>query len=987
MADLRKLPIYGPETADCDGCELKPQCDKKKVATAYRPERFNGIMIIGEGPGQQEVSQNRPFVGPSGVLLRNVLETSGIDMDECYITNATLCKPPPKQKALHDEFPSAIPSCAGRLEAEIEEVRPTVILTLGAAAWIAISGYDRKGTKLVPFECDDCDVNRKVGPAIQCNARKANPEDGGATSIPCNRAVMLDATCKENVDPEELLAVKEAGCPDCGASLKRMRPKMIKCPTCGGRKRRLEEFTEFVWDYPMTKVAGGIFEPHPGSEAPKAEYHLGAWLGECGVQYVIPSYHPSYLLRGQQFLAKSAQKHAQKAVRLIGGAKPITFEYEVTKDAEVLGKWLQDEWERCEQQGDSFPLLAVDLETFAEQDGKPADARKIHLVTGVNVVGIANEDRAIVVDTRDCDPDNLDDPLLGALADFFTDDRFHKAYHHGAGYDIPVIDKIWDIPWDEMTPSYTDDSMFAHINLYPDEPHDLGHVTFEFVDAHAWKPPRTAHGVEVHEDFDELALYNARDVIHTARALKGLGVAHGKAIPGARMDRAGLSRVYEQDSRIRQIAIGMTMKGLPLDQEQWSQAGETAQGHIDHAVGNIRGALRDAGFRGWEDFNPNSTPQLRALMFGRDSFFKLPALSQTKTGELSTDKVTMQKLISTTKDENVLRFLQGKLELLQHNYVAKNFVFSPAMQPWPMDNRIHAIWKSWGARTGRFSSSPNLQNWPGWLKYCVVAPPGRKLVGADYDQLELRGIAWLSQDEGLIDKCLNAIDSRKLEPEHDPHSFVAQLAFGTGYTKLLLKDPKHDADNHRCKCQKCQRKSLRDIVKRVIYGMNYGAGDATVLAAIYDGGYEGPIITLDMIAAVRRAVFRAFPKLLKWRERQVQLAEATGELRSPLYDRRRIFPLGEVPVTECYNFPIQSLGADIMNAQLIVLAERLPQVDPSAFIIAQIHDAIYIEAAEDKAEAVAKLLQETLTVELERDGIVMPFTAASAISDNWKEAA
>lgn len=989
MTDLRKLPAFGPAQAECDGCELKEQCDEGRSVLAYRPAKFNGLMVIGEGPGQEELARGRPFIGNSGKLLRGLVSSIGIDLDECYITNATLCKPPSHSGPFVDAFPHAVESCLGRLEAEIAAVKPKVIVTLGAAAWLAISGYDEMKIKYVPFDCDVCDANRKVGPVFECNNQMPNPADGGATLVACGYLHYFKADTKEAVTADELESVKAAGCPKCGSTFKRLRPKMVKCPTCGGKKRKPEEVFYFKQDYTVTKAAGLIFEPAPTEDTTEA-YHLGHWLGEIGVKYVIPTFHPAYILRGNSFTAKALQKHLMKARKLLEGVKPLSFKYSTTTDPFVLEEFIA---RKRPKSGEPL-LISADIETEATtetEDGEVAfqDARKILNVTKIKCIGFATRDEALVVDTRDCDP-NAEDPLLDKIADVLTDPTLWKVYHNGAGYDVPVIDRMWGVPWDEQVLSYHDDTQFAHTNLYPDEAQTLSHVTSKFAMAHAWKPPRTLKGAEVHGSFEELALYNARDCIHTYHDIEELGVAGGKAIRGGRMDRAGLAKIYEQDSRIRKIAIGMTMRGMPLDQKLWAEAGATAQKHIDDAEQGIRDALKAAQHPEWETFNPNSVPQLRQLLFGYDSFFKLPALKLTKTGP-STDKTVMQELLSLADDPAALKFLQAKLELLQHNYIAKNFVFSASMRPWE-DGRLHAMWKPWGAKTGRFTSSPNFQNWPIWLRNVVVAEKGRKIVGADMDQLELRGIAFLSGDPNLIKRCLEADEKRKLEPECDPHSYIASLAFGKKYTGLHLKDPKHNKDpNVRCRCQTCERKALRDICKRVIYGLNYGAGDSTVLEAIYDGGYSGPPITLDMIRLVRVTIFNAFDGVPKWRDEQVHIARGAGELRSPIYGRRRIFPLSgagdDIPITEIYNYPIQSLGADIMNERIIVLDEGLRDIDETAFIFAQVHDAIYIEADENKAEAVAKFLSETMTTTLELNGVKMPFTASSKITDNWKAAA
>jgi len=114
---------------NCSECGLRHQKEKGQHCGPARPTKpFNGIMIIGEGPGHYEVAKNTPFVGPAGRYLTAFLEYAGIDRDACYITNATLCLPRIKDKSsLHKSFPTAIPACLSRLEEEIEEVQPRLL--------------------------------------------------------------------------------------------------------------------------------------------------------------------------------------------------------------------------------------------------------------------------------------------------------------------------------------------------------------------------------------------------------------------------------------------------------------------------------------------------------------------------------------------------------------------------------------------------------------------------------------------------------------------------------------------------------------------------------------------------------------------------------------------------------------------------------------------------------------------------------------------
>jgi len=291
---------------------------------------------------------------------------------------------------------------------------------------------------------------------------------------------------------------------------------------------------------------------------------------------------------------------------------------------------------------------------------------------------------------------------------------------------------------------------------------------------------------------------------------------------------------------------------------------------------------------------------------------------------------------------------------------------------------------------GCVSVTGQCQNWPKWMRAVFVAPPGRKLVGADQAQLEMRIIANLSGDKNLIERCMNAREDDKLNPDCDPHSYVASFVFGATFTSLDRFDKSHtkpQPGEPKCKCQKCKRSTLRDVNKRTIYGLNYGAGGQTVLDAIYNGGYDGPPLTLPFIERVTKTYFRLFPGVPTWRDKTFRDAQANREVRSPLYGRRRIFPLGDVEASVVYNYPIQSGGADVMAFGLARLRKALPLIDPTAVIIAQIHDAVYVECDETKAEAVAKCVEDSLTCEFAftPGGTPMKYVATAAIGTNLAE--
>lgn len=993
--DLTHLPIYSRDHASCDSCELSPQCDRGMMAHAYRPKAFNGLMIVGEGPGTQEVAEGRPFVGPSGKLLRAMLKQTGIDMDACYITNATLGKPRPHKKAFQVDFPNAITSCMPRLESEIAAVRPRVILALGGPALIALTGYDKPKTTRIPLVCDKCDEHRKVGPVLECQAPVPVMGDGSfSTSKACGYLHYFTASSKETVDPEEFLRVKATGCPQCMAKFKNVRPKMIKCPTCGGRKFTHEEGFEFHWDYSITEVAGAIFAPAaPGAE--RQAHNLNAWFGEHGVQYLVPSYHPAFLMRDQQFLAEAGLKHFSKVKQLLDGHKPrYHLNYEVTRDPAIVRKFVFG-WRHVP--GAVSSQFEVDIETEAKTvvvDGeeKKLDARFPPDVGKIKVIGIGTAERQLVVDTRDCDLSDPDEPLLAALTEFLCDPEVPKSWHNGACYDLPVLDLVWGVQVKYQIAGYQDDTLGMHAILAPDEPHKLAHVAFSYTDAHAWKPAREVKGVEVHESFEELALYNARDIYNTSRAREAMA----REIPTRK-----LTKVDEIDRKVRRIAVKMTMAGMPINMEKRRVVQERVEKQVVQArvdtlaplhrlkiIPDVDPETLDPKERA-KAFNPLSSPQLAWLLFDKKGFGLTP-LSYTDGGAPQTDEATIFGLMSATRDPDVKAFFTGLLSLRKHGKTLSTYLTSHEAQPW-YDGRVHSLWQPWGARTGRFSSKKiNQQNQPKWLRDMYEAPPGRVIVGADEDQLELRILGALCGDPVLIHKCMTADDKRKLEPDHDPHSFVAGVAFSNAYCNLLLKDPAHNKENPQCKCQTCKRKALRDVVKRVIYALNYGSGDKTILEAIYSTGeYNGPPIDLTMVGHVRKSIFSSFAHIQPWQNELLAEAAATSEIRTALHGRCRMFPLNDISSTEVKNFPIQGLGADLLNEIMIELDERLHEADPTAFALAQVHDAMYVEADEDKGEAVSKLMGEIMTRELVlREGApAMRFTASGSIAKNWKDAA
>lgn len=934
--------------ADCTRCELRASCARTTVL-GERPADWQpgGLMILGEGPTATDLAVRRPFTGGGGRLLDALLEGAGIKRERCWLTNATLGLPPrltedQRKGGLHDRFPMALYSCLPRLEEEIRRAQPRVIVTLGPAAFTALAGHEVHRTKLVPNPCDnvDCDPDtRKLKtPCLVC----------------ANGACDWYAKLEGDVDAEvaKLRTLFENQCPSCHQSIARLRPRAMKCPRCLGRKKREEAYVSFGDPYSLVGregVAGAVFRTED----------LPSRLDELGVRFVIPTYSMGYCLQPAreetsgyitgQYAARAALDHLTKARELLHREPRFAASAKLTRDPAEVRAWFA--------QADRD--VAIDIETNAI--GGPWAPTKI------TVIGFAcaSQPEALVVDTRHLRGLALDSPLLDALQLFLEDPSRGKVFHHGS-YDRLVILRLWGIE----VAGVVGDTLLEHHALYPDEEQGLGFCAHELLDAPAWKGGSHAmekdqqYDLSGYESLDELALYNARDTRATALLDE---IMRGPGGSGGRLRAERCEDAHRLDLEMQRVAIGMEVAGLPVSRERFRSIEASCERVMDEALREMRSLL------GMPSFVPRGE-QLTKVLFDPAGPVRLPVLERTAKGAPSASKEVFKRM----SDQHPL--IPHLLRWRKYEYALSHYIRGAGLEP-GADGRIHPQWKVHGTVTGRWSSSPNFQNWPKGdgvdeatnLRSAIVAPPGRVIVGADYAQLEMRIMANLSGDPELIRRCMEADESDKLNPEKDPHSYVAAMTFGS----VFLNGDKR------------VRKALRDVAKRVVYGLNYGAGIPTIIAAIYDGGYEGPPLTTRLIEATIAAYFRAFQGVPRWRDEQVRLCTTAREVRSPIIGRRRHAPLGDMSVTVMYNYPIQSGAADVMNTRLLVLDGRLRDADPSAVFIAQVHDAIYIECDEDRVDQVEAVVGDSLTVSttLRPGAPNMLYLATPSHAQTWDKAA
>jgi DNA polymerase-1 len=276
------------------------------------------------------------------------------------------------------------------------------------------------------------------------------------------------------------------------------------------------------------------------------------------------------------------------------------------------------------------------------------------------------------------------------------------------------------------------------------------------------------------------------------------------------------------------------------------------------------------------------------------------------------------------------------------------------------DGRIHATFNQTVARTGRLSSdAPNLHNIPirreegRRFRRAFVPAEGHELLVADYNQIELRVIAHLAEDPGLVE----AFTSRQ-----DIHTTTAARVFGI--------DPA-DVDVEK-----------RSKAKMVSYGLAYGMES-------YGLGQRLGIPT-EEAALILVAYFEAFPRVKDYMDRVVAEARDRGYTET-LFGRRRLIPelsssnyrLRQAGERQAMNAGIQGLAADIFKVALVELDRALEERDVRSRLILQVHDEVILEVPPEEKDDMAALVRTIMGAACE---LQVPLEVNLAFGDSWATA-
>ncbi|MDP1653626.1 MAG: DNA polymerase I [Rhodocyclaceae bacterium] len=486
------------------------------------------------------------------------------------------------------------------------------------------------------------------------------------------------------------------------------------------------------------------------------------------------------------------------------------------------------------------------------------------------------------------------------------------------------------------------DTLLESYVLESDQPHELGSLaarhcglaTISYDDVTGKGANRISF---TQVDIERAATYAAEDADVTLRV-------HQALAPRLKED-ARLDSLYRDiELPVAEILFRMERTGILIDSAALAQQSDA----LGRRLMEIEAAAHQlAG----QPFNLNSPKQLAEILFTKHG---LPVVKKTPSGTPSTDEEVLVKL---AEDYPL------PARLLEHRTLAKlkgTYTDKLPKMVNPATGRVHTSFSQAVAVTGRLASSdPNLQNIPirtpegRRIRAAFVAPPGRRLVSADYSQIELRIMAHLSNDAGLLDAFARG---------EDVHRATAAEVFGITPLEVASE----------------QRRAAKAINFGLIYGMS-----AFGLAKQIDVDRTSAQTYMDRY-------FARYPGVARYMEETRALAREKGYVET-VFGRRLWLPeirssnVGRRQGAEraAINAPMQGTAADLIKLAMIAVQHWLDKEKLRSCLILQVHDELVLEVPESELEIVKHSLPPLMAGVAK---LAVPLLAEVGDGANWEEA-
>jgi DNA polymerase-1 len=436
------------------------------------------------------------------------------------------------------------------------------------------------------------------------------------------------------------------------------------------------------------------------------------------------------------------------------------------------------------------------------------------------------------------------------------------------------------------------------------------------------------------------------EVSNSSSDSSNIAIAVSRVIPALakEIDAQGVAGLFNDvELPLIRVLAKMEHVGVLVDKKQLTAINE----HLVHETKRLTVVLHELAGK---TFNLNSPTQLRQILY-EDK--KLSPGKKTKTG-FSTDAATLEKIRDQWPE-----FIDQLLEYREFEKLRGTYGqgLLDAIQP---DGRIHATFNQTVARTGRLSSdAPNLHNIPirsdegKVFRTAFIPQDGCLLMVADYNQIELRCIAHLANDPGLIDAFNRGIDI---------HSATAARVFGVDAASVTS--------------------DMRSQAKMISYGLAYGM-EAFGLSQRLSVGVSEASEILD-------AYFVAFPNVKQYMDDTIEQARAKGYTET-LFGRRRQIPelnnpnfrIKQAGERQAMNAGIQGLAADIFKIALVRIDQSIAQAKLKSAVILQVHDEVLVECPVSEKDQVNEIVLHEMK---NAASLKVPLEVNAAWGDSWASA-
>jgi DNA polymerase-1 len=529
-------------------------------------------------------------------------------------------------------------------------------------------------------------------------------------------------------------------------------------------------------------------------------------------------------------------------------------------------------------------------------------------------------------------PQMSKEDLSEVLLPVFEDERREKTGHN-IKYDIIVLRREGI---DVQGPVF--DTMVAAYLLNPNKPnHSLEEVSLEYL---SYRKKTFPEVLGKRSSFSEVPLEEA-----VPYACDDAGMSFElKEILSVKLRENGLDKLYSDiEEPLIYVLADMEMAGMKIDLNKIGEISKELERELD-------GITRRIYFLAGCEFNINSPKQLGDILFHN---LGLQPGKKTKTG-FSTGMGVLEELAQTHElPREILNY--RSLNKLKTTYID----VLPALIN-PGTGRIHTSFNQTVTATGRLSSSePNLQNipvkgdWGRRIRETFVAEENNLLLSADYSQVELRILAHLSNDEGLIEAFRGDLDI---------HSRTASEIFGTPADRVTA--------------------DVRRIAKTVNFGVIYGISPF--------GLSETLSISREEAKDYIDRYFNRHPGVKSYIEKCLEEARGKGYVAT-IFGRRRAVPeirsknsnTRQQGERLAINSPIQGTAADIIKIAMINIQKKVIESGLKAKMILQVHDELLFELPTPELEAVKGIVRE------EMEGVValsVPLRVGINYGKNWAEA-